>query len=175
MDKERIHRYKKDFSTPDYRKFYKKKYKSDIDNKLYTKIIEDFNKNIVDLIINEGVSYDLPFIHMNISIRKEKRKPKLKDGKLVNNNAINWQATKKLWEEDEESAKKKLLVRYNNSHSFGYIFKVYLKKFKCRLKCRSYYRIKVNRKFQRDIAKRINDPNKEAFDAFLLYKPIEKE
>lgn len=167
----RVHKNKIHYGLTDYRKFYNKQYNQDIDKDTYRNIVEDFNKGVVDLIINEGIAYTLPYIYMEITVRKEKRVPKIKDGKLVNRNPVDYKSTKELWAKDEDAAKKKLVVRYNNRHTFGYVFTIYLKKFKCKLKCRSYYKIKPNRKFQRGLAKRINDPDKEAFDAFLLYDP----
>lgn len=164
----RTHRHKAHYGLSDYRKFYKKKYNHDIDTHLYRNIIEDFNKAIVNLIIEENLEYSLPYIYMEVSIKKEKRGPILKDGKLYNNTPIDWKATKDLWQRDSEAAEKKLTVKYNNYHTGGYVFSIYLKKFRCKLRCRSYYKLKANRKFQRAIAKRINDENKDPFDAYLL-------
>lgn len=167
MVKQRIHKNKSDYGIKDYYKFYKKKYNKENTN--YTKIITEFNKALIELILNEGLVYQLPYIGMEIMIRKEKRNIRIKDGKVYNPNPIDFKATKELWEKDEEAKQKRLKIRHNNYHTSGYVFRIYLKKFKSRIKNRSFYKIKANREFTRGIAKRINDPNKEAFDAFLLY------
>lgn len=170
MKDNRIHSNKADFGIPDYKKFYEKKYNNGIKYKNYNKIIKEFNEGLIDLILNEGLSYTIPFLLFEITVRKEKRIPKIKDGILINNNPINWKATKDLWEKDSEAKEMKLRVRYDNFHTSGYIFRIYLKKFKSKVKGRSYFKIKPNRKFQRGLSKRINDQSKDLFDAFLLYK-----
>lgn len=167
MDK-RIHKHKADYGVPDYRKFYENKYNKKVPN--YTAILNMFNKQIIELILNEDLAYTIPHLYFEIMIRKEKRFTRIKDGKLVNHNPIDWKATKDLWEKDSDAKERKIRVRHNNYHTSGYIFRIFLKKFKCKVKNKSYYKIKPNRGFQRGLTKRINDPNKESFDAFLLYK-----
>ena len=168
MKDRRVHKFKADYGIGDYKKFYEKKYNKEL--KDYSKIISEFNKEVINLILNDNLSYTIPFLFFEITIRKEKRFTRIDDGKLINHNPINWKATKELWEKDEDARERKIRVRHNNYNTSGYIFRIYLKKFKCRLKNRSYYKIKPNRNFQRALAKRINDPNKEHFDSFLLYK-----
>lgn len=170
MDDTRIHNNKSDYGIRDYRRFYEKKYNNGKPCPNYSKIISEFNTNIIDLILNDSLSYTLPYLLFEIMIRKEKRIPKIKDGLLINNNPIDWKATLELWEKDEEAKEKKLRVRHNNYHTSGYIFRIYMKKFKSAIKFKSYFKIKPNRKFQRALTDRINDPKKEVFDAFLLYK-----
>ena len=168
MGKERVHNNKADYGISDYRDYYEKTYNKEC--KHYSSIIKEFNKSLIDLILNDNLSYTLPFLLFEITIKKEKRTPRIVDGKLINNNPIDWKATNDLWNKDEDAKNKKLRVRHNNYHSSGYIFKIYLKKFKSKIKFRSYFKIKPNRTFQRNLTKRIKDPNKELFDAFLLYK-----
>lgn len=164
----RIHKHKTDYGIVDYRKFYEATYNKHNSN--YSKILKEYNKKVIDLILNEDLSYFIPYLQFEIIIRKLKRYTRIENGKLINHNPINWKATLELWEKDEEAKEKKIRVRHNNYNTSGYIFRIYLKKFKCRLKNRSYYKIKPNRNFQRGLAKRINDPNKDLFDAYLLYK-----
>lgn len=166
---ERNHKHKADYGISDYRKYYKDNY-GEIDDALYKNIIKDYNESIIELIIEDNLIYTLPYIYFEIVIKKSKRKPKLVNGILINPNPIDWKTTKELWEKDAEAKEKKLRVRFNNSHTSGYVFRIYCKKFKSKLKYRSYFKFKPNRKFQRRLAKRINDPNKDNFDAFLLYK-----
>lgn len=168
MSNTRQHRNKSDYGVPDYYKFYTKKYKK-ISKTKYNSIITDFNTAVYNLIIEDNLVYQLPFLGFEILIKKDKRKPKIKDGKLINNVPVDWKATNELWEKDEEAKKKKLLVRYNNSHTSNYVFRIYFKKFKSSLKNRSLYKFKPIRQFQRALAKRINDPDKDNYDAYLLY------
>lgn len=169
MKKGRIHKTKSDFGIGDYYKFYNDKYKKDIPKSKYKKIIEDFNNNLIDLIIESTLTYQLPYIGMEIMIKKKKEKPKLVNGKLVNNAPINWKVTNELWEKDIEAKEKKILVRHNNYHTSGYVFTIYCKKFKCNLKYRSLYKFNPNRKFTTKLSKRLLDPDKDNLDAFLLY------
>lgn len=164
---QRIHKNKTDYGISDYYKHYSKINK--IDKKLYSNIINDFNKGIVDLIIEENLIYYIPYLGFEIVIKKDKRKPKILNGKLVNNTPPDWKETNLLWSRDSEAKEKKLLVRYNNSHTSGYVFRIYCKKFKSNIKNRSLFKFKPNRMFQRNLSKRIKDPNKDNFDAFLLY------
>lgn len=166
---ERNHSLKADFGMYDYYKFYINKYNREISRPKYNKLITEYNLGIIELILNDNLDYQLPYLNMEIVIRKDKRKPKLVNGKLINNIPIDWKKTNELWEKDQEAKDKKLLVRYNNSHTSGHVYRVTLKKFKSKVRNKSLYKLKTNRKFQRMLTERINDPKKEPFDAFLLY------
>ena len=121
MDK-RIHKNKKDYGITDYRLYYIKRYNKDISKMKYNKIISEFNDELKKLIINEGLIYQLPSLNLEILIKKEKRVPRIKDGKLINNIPIDWKQTNLLWDRDSEAKEKKLLVRYNNSHTSKLLF-----------------------------------------------------
>lgn len=166
---ERIHKNKTDYGMSDYCAFYKKEYNSKINRSLYNNIITDFNNSVRKLIINEELNFYAPHIGIELSIRKDKRKPRIVDGKLINNIPVDWKATNELWNKDSEAKEKKLLVRYNNSHTSGYVYRLYLNKFKSKMKNKNYFKFRTNRIFQRMLSKRIKDPNKEMFDSFLLY------
>lgn len=159
---------------PDYYKYYSKNYNDPVSKLIYNKIITDFNKELCNLVIHDQIEYTFPHLGFELMIRKIKKKVRIVDGKLANNLPIDWQATKKLWEEDEEAKNKKLLIRQNNSHTSGYIFKIYLRKYKAKLKNKSYYQFMPNRIFKRNLAKRIKDKNKNPYDAYLLYQPYNK-
>jgi len=123
----------------------------------------------MDLVIEHNIIFYMPILELELFIKKDKRKPKIVNGKLVNNIPIDWKATNELWEKDSEAKEKKILVRYNNSHTSGYVFRIYCKKFKSKVKKKNLYKFKPSRNFQRSLSKRIKDPNKDNFDAFLLY------
>jgi len=167
--KKRIHKIKSHFGLSDFFKFFSKQNDYKIDKNTYNKIITDFNEEIRELIINDNLIYSLPHLGFEVVLKKDKRKPRIVNGKLINNIPVDWKATNELWNKNPESKKKKLLVRYRNSHTSGYIFRIYFKKFKCNLKNRSLYKFQPNRKFKRQLSARIKDPNKDNLDAFLLY------
>jgi len=168
---ERIHKNKSDYGMPDYYKFYTEVLGGkELSKKLFNQIITDYNCGVTELIIEENLTFYIPYLGFEILIKKDKRKPKIVNGKLINNVPIDWKATNALWDKDKEAREKKLLVRYNNSHTSGYVFRIYCKKFKGNIKNKNLFKFKPNRKFQRDLSKRIKDPNKDNFDAFLLFK-----
>ncbi len=158
-----------DYGIRDYYKYYKNNYNKNLESSLYTKIISDFNKELINLIIEEGIEYKMPILGLLLSIRKDKRKAKIVNGKLYNNTPVDWVRTRKLWDENEEAKEKKLLVRYLNHHSSGYVYKIFCKKAECKVKNKSIYRFKANRMFQRSLSARIFDDTKDKFDCFLMY------
>lgn len=168
--KQRTHKITRDYGLPDYFKFYTKKYKTGVSRKTFNNLITDYNLGIIDLVIEENLMFYVPFLGLEIFIKKDKRKPRIVNGRLINNVPIDWQATNKLWDKDEEAKEKKILVRYDNSHTSDYVFRIYCKKYKTKVKNRGLFKFKPNRIFQRTLSKRIKDPNKDNFDAFLLYK-----
>ena len=166
---ERVHKFKGDYGIGDYYKYYNEKYGSKTTTVLFNKVLTEFNSGIIELVIEHNLIFYIPFLGLEIFIKKDKRKPRIVNGKLVNNVPIDWKATNDLWNKDSEAKNKKILVRYNNSHTSGYVFRIYCKKFKSKIKYKSLYKFKPSRKFQRTLSARIKDPNKDNFDAFLLY------
>lgn len=167
---QRIHKNKADYSMPDYYNFYNDNYEHKISKKLFNKIVTEYNLGIVNFIINHNIDYSIPYLLFEITIRKVKRKPRIVDGKLINNIPIDWKKTNELWDKDEDARNRKLLIRYNNSHTSGYVYKIYLKKFKAKVKNKIFYKFLPARLFKRNLSKRIKDINKDNFDSFLLYK-----
>lgn len=169
MKEGRIHKIKSDFGINDFYKFYQKNYGVVKDKVKYRDILKEFNDEIINLIIEETVTYKLPYLGFEITIRKDKRKPKIKNGKLVNNIPPNWKATNELWERDADAKAKKIIVRHNNYHTSGYVFRVYCKKFKSNLRYKNLYKFKANRNFTRRLSKRLLDQDKDNLNSFLLY------
>ena len=166
----RVHKLKGDYGIRDYYKYYKETTgDTSISTALFNKIITDFNAGVIDLVIEQGLIFYMPYLGLELLIKKDKRKPRIEDGKLINNVPIDWNATNNLWEKDAEAKEKKILVRYTNSHTSGYVFRVYCKKFKSKIRNKKLYKFKPSRNFQRSLSKRINDPHKDNFDSFLLY------
>ena len=156
------------YGMPDYYNFYIKTYNKDIPPKKFNNIITDFNLKLQDLIIEENLIYLLPHLNLELLLKKDKRKPRIVDGKLINNLPIDWKKTNELWERDQEAKEKKLLVRINNSHTSGHVFRIYCKKFKSTLKNRGLYKWTTIRQFARKLKTAINNPKKN-IDAYLLY------
>lgn len=158
------------YGMAQYYKYYNKKYNtSNISASKYNQIISEFNKEVIDLIINDSVEYYLPGLNLYIGVRKAKRKPKIMNGKLYNTVPVDWNTTKKLWEEDEEAKAKKIIVRFNNSHTSGYVFSIRLIKSGAEFKNKKYYKFKASRHFARTLGKRIKDEDKDRYDTYKLY------
>lgn len=161
---------KVDFGMTDYYKFYKERYKeSKVSRLTYNKIITEANAAIIELVLNKGIEYKLPSLSTVLTVRKDKRVSKIIDGKVVNPTPIDWATTKKLWEQDEDAKTKKILVKYLNHHSSGYVFRIYMKKFGSSFKNRSVYKFQASRRFKRALGARIKDDNKDKYDTYLLY------
>jgi hypothetical protein len=167
---------KTDYGISNYYKYFTKNNSEiNIDGKKYKEIISEFNSGIVNLIIEEGLEYTIPYIGSTLCIRKDKRVPRIVNGKLYNPSPVDWVATNKLWEDDSEARSKKLLVRYLNNHTSKYVFRIYFKKYNLYFINKQLFSFKVNRTFSRLLGKRIKDEDKEKFDSYLLYNKITKK
>ena len=132
-------------------------------------IISDLNLAYIHAILNESLEYRIPIINMILTVRKDKRIPRIQEGKLVHTAPPDWHRTMKLWEEDEESRNKKVIVRHLNNHTSGYVYRILGLKPLCTLKNKKYYKLSPSRYFQRELTARIRDEDKSKFDCFLLY------
>lgn len=158
------------YGMADYYNYYKNNYKKPVNSKLYNKVISEVHQQIVNAIINDNVEFYLKYISYSLVIRKTKKVPKIKDGKLVNTMPINYKETLELWRSNPKAKEDKILIRHLNNHTSRYVFRIKLLKIGHQYYTNKiYYRFKACRSFQRDLAKRILDEDKENFDAFLLY------
>lgn len=165
----REHKLKSDFGIRDYYKFYKNNSVDPVNRGLYNDIITEFNEEIKHLIIEKGLTYQLPKLGFEIVLKKQKRVPRIVNGKLVNTIPPDWKATKALWERDPEAKENKTIVRYNNYHTSNYVFRIYFKKFKSNMKGRSLIKFQPTRGFKRQLSARILDESKDNLNAYLLY------
>lgn len=161
---------KVDYGMKDYYEFYQETYDNPkITKATYNKVISATNAAIINMMLDEGMDYKLPHLNSSLTIRKDKRTPKIVDGKVVNTSPVDWVTTKKLWEKDAEAKEKKILVKYLNHHTSGYVFRIYMKKFGSSFKNRTVYKFEPSRKFKRALSARIKDEDKDKFDTYLLY------
>lgn len=139
-----------------------------VDKKVYTSIIEEYHDMIKEEIITNRLDYEIPFDLGMLGVRKFK--PKLgidENGKLINKLPVNPRATVELWKINPEAKAKKILVRYTNKHTNGYVFTIhYFKKYKAKFKNKTLYSFETVRGFKQKL-------NKKAelgiIDAYLLY------
>lgn len=158
-----------DYGIKDYYKFYKEKSKDPVDLKKFHRVISEFNKRIVEAIINDGLEYTPVASQLCFCIRKMTKKIEIINNKLVNKNPIDWKTTLDLWKENPEAKEKKLLIKHLNNHTSKYIFRIKIIKCGYSYSNKKYYRFRPCRGFQRALAKRIFDPNKDNFQAYDLY------
>lgn len=160
---------KTDYGIKDYYKFYKDKSKDPVDMKRFHKVISEFNKKIVDSIINEGLEFTPVASQICFTVRKLTKKIEIVNNKVVNKNPVDWKTTLQLWKDNDEAKKKKLIIKHLNNHTSKYIFRIKMIKCGYSYTNKKYYRFKPCRGFQRALAKRIFDPNKDNFQAYDLY------
>lgn len=89
--------------------------KDEVEKFLYYKVINEFNKQISEEIVNNAYTFKLPLGLGSIFIDKKIKKNKT--------SVVDWKTTKVLWEEDDEYKASKKLVYELNSHSDGYVMK----------------------------------------------------
>ena len=128
----------------------------------YFTIIRRINEALrEELVINGDLT--LPCRLGRLEIRKH---PAIitTDGKKIKTNLpIDWNSTLKLWYEDEECLKNKVLVRVNIPE----IFRIYYNKSRANYNNKSFYQFSANR----DLRKLLKDTIKStsSFDAFTKY------
>lgn len=162
-------RIKVDYGLRDYYKYYSNNTENPVDTKKFNKVISEFNKRIVESIINDDLEFTPTTLQFTFCVRKSKRIPRIKDSKLINTTPIDWKTTNQLWESDAEAKEKKIIIRFLNNHTSKYVFRIKALKSGTAYSNKKLYRFKPCRSFQRELAKRILNPNQENFNCFKLY------
>lgn len=158
-----------DYGIKDYYNFYKGYSKNPKSKELFDKVVYDFNKRIVEAIINDGLDFTPVKAKFTFCIRKNKRGIKLVDNKVVNTHPIDWKTTMQLWEDDPEAKEKKLIIRFLNNHTSKYVFRILMTKGKGIYLNKKYFRYKPPRSFQRMLAKRILNTDLDNYEAYKQY------
>ena len=160
----RIHKITGSLGVYDAYKYIRKNEWFDIGRPLKEKefysIIRKVNKALAAYLIMGG-EIRLPHKLGTLEIRKRPTKVAIVEGKLVTTLPVNWDATLKLWQEDEESYKNKTLVRLENDE----VFKVYYNKKNANYNNKSFYEFRPNIDIRRSLTKNIR---KGIIDAFTF-------
>jgi len=114
-------------------------------NEFYS-IVRGINKLLADELAL-GNTVELPARMGKIELKKKQPKVRIVNGKLVVPYTINWKETNKLWYEDEEAFKNKILIR----HEVPYIFTVHYDKYKAIYENKIFYDYEVNRFIKRKL------------------------
>ena len=121
-------------------------------------IIRGVNKLLAENLIN-GEDITLPCRMGRLELRKYEPKFKFKDNKLITNLPIDWNRTLKLWYEDEESHKKKTLVKMEEKE----LFKIYYNKSIANYNNKTFYQFNVNTELKKKLKSNIKEGNVDAF------------
>ena len=124
----------------------------------FYKIIRMVNQGLAEELVR-GAEIHLPERMGDIEIRKKPSRLSIVDGKLVTNLPIDWDATLKLWYEDEESYRDKTIVRVENEE----IFKVYYNKTTANYNNKSFYEFRPNRELKKELTKQAKAGRLEAY------------
>lgn len=148
------------FKTQDYYRSYKE-HGGSVNRTLYSKILSDYFKMMREELFERRLIV-LPQMFGKIKIVKYL--PKLdfdEAGNLVNRLPVNLRATHELWESNKEAKEKRILVRYRNTHTNGYTFKVHWSK--GRMRFLGLFSFKPNRLLKRELSQKIMNDNYDAF------------
>ena len=125
---------------------------------LYFDILNRVNAEIEELLL-QGNIIRLPAHFGDISIRMKILKLGIKDGKLYNRRPIDWEATLKLWYENEEAAAAKTLIKIETDISY----KLHYPKHRAKYKNKSCISMRSNRSFRAKMNYRICNTDFQCF------------
>ena len=162
LDKPRQHKVNNSLGVYDAYKWIRKNKWLDIgrpitEHEFYT-IIRQVNNLLAENFL-KGRDIVLPHRLGTIELRKYEARMSFNNGKLHTNLPIDWDRTLKLWAEDEEAYKEKMLVKVEEKE----IFKVFYNKGKANYNNKSFYEFEVNRDLKRRLKQRIKDGLIDAF------------
>lgn len=126
----------------------------------YYAVIRQVNDYLAESLL-KGNDITLPCRMGSIELRKYDVRISMRDGKLKTNLPIDWDRTLKLWAEDEDSFKQKMLIKMEEKE----IFKVLYNRRKANYENQSFYTFDVNRDIKVKLKQKIKD---RAIDAFKL-------
>lgn len=164
VNESRKHKVKNSYGVYDGFKYYRKnrpkEHKYVLTESQYFSIIRKVNSLLSDLLVS-GEDVTLPCRLGRLELRKYEAKI-VTDGKKIRTNLpIDWDRTLKLWYEDEESYKNKILIKVEEKE----IYKVFYNRSVANFTNKTFYEFNVNR----DIKKRLKQNIKEGkLDAFTI-------
>lgn len=106
----------------------------------FYKIIRSVNNDLAQQLI-QGQDVKLPQRMGQLEVRKFETYVKLHNGKLKTNRSVDWDATLKLWYEDEEAKENKILIKCEDKQ----VFTVFYNKMIANYNNKTIYLFKPNR------------------------------
>lgn len=113
----------------------------------YYKLIRTVNEYLVDLLFSNA-RVELPDGLGELLILNKPAKVSFKDGKLITNRPVNWDATLRLWFEDPQAEKNKTLVRWDTDNVVNIVYR----KTKSSFKNKSFYEFQVIRRIKQRLS-----------------------
>jgi len=161
----RVHKVTRSWGVYDAFKWYRKHKPDDkkyvLADVQYLHIIRTVNTLLrEELLKSEDIVF--PARMGKLEVRRREVSYKKENGKIKTNLPIDWNATLKLWYEDEECKENKLLVRANLSK----IFRIYYNKSKALYNNKTFYQFTPNRELKILLNRAIKSNHK--FDAFSV-------
>lgn len=147
----------------DFYNFFKKKYKKHAGHipsqGEYSAIFDEFAEEIMNKIIYEAYEFRIPYHLGNLYVTQRDVKIRFDNqGNLINKGlAPDWNATKKLWREDEEARERKQLIYHFNEHSSRKRMRFHWDRRTIFLKNKSVYKFIPIRKWSRKLKDVIKD------------------
>ena len=130
------------------------------EHEFYT-IIRQVNNELAYSLIR-GDDINLPNRMGRLELRKYDAKIRVdSNNKVITNLPIDWDRTLKLWSEDEEAYKERILIKMEEKE----IFKVFYNKKSANYENKSFMQFDVNRDIKRSLTQQIKN---RAVDAFKL-------
>lgn len=141
-------KFKSDYKLKDIYKLYKEENFEglQVEYSLYSKVLKDFNKLLVEHIIEDPEGIKLPLNLGHIRVRKSKVD-------LTKSLIPDWKATNELWDRNEKAKADKKLVYHLNEHREGYKYKILWDKSRAKVKNKTFYFFIPTRNFKRTLAK----------------------
>lgn len=131
-----------------------------IDRAKYGKILKEIHQEIVHKLLYNAESFRMPCGLPSIRVKKFKRKVRFKeDGSIDPKSlAINWKATRELWEKNSKAKEQKKLVYFINDHTDGYSAYIAMEKLSSNVPNLNVYNFVSLRDNDRHLAKILLDP-----------------
>lgn len=170
LNRSRKHKVQNSYGVYDAFKYYRKVKSKDkkyiLTESQYFSIIRSVN-NLLAQEILKGEDIILPNRMGKLELRKKPTTVKIVNDKLVTNMPIDWDATLRLWAEDEDSYKKRTLIKIEEKEIF---FIIYNKHF-ANYKNKTYYQFSVNKQLKKNLKDVIKQ---KQIDAFELWRNSSK-
>ena len=123
-----------------------------VKEKEFYSIIRGINKRLAHE-VSLGKSIEFPARMGKLELRKQERGVSIVDGKLKVNYPVNWKETHKLWYEDPQAMRDKILMRYEIPYYYRIKYEVY----NATYENKAFYQFKLNTFVQDNLSKNIRE------------------